>query len=65
MAYDLDELIAHHRSQCDRLVHGRCTTGRCLVRGGYSGPGTVTADVATCEAFETEAALRDLKASQN
>lgn len=50
-------LIEHHRLDCSRMVHGRCSTRRCLVRGGWvAGDGTGY-DKATCEALETCRAL--------
>lgn len=48
------------KEQCNRYVHGQCTTRGCLVRGGYE-PGSARVDysVATCEAHETLILLAD------
>ena len=42
--------------QCSRLKYGQCTTRRCLVRGGYTGP-PASPDIATCEAYEISTKL--------
>lgn len=39
------------KEQCARLMHGLCTTARCLKRGGYPLKG-YDASLATCEAYE-------------
>ena len=53
------ELIEYHKSSCERHIYGRCSTRRCLVRGGYTKP-PVDYDIATCEAHETVLALIEL-----
>ena len=40
------------REQCSLLMYGQCTTRSCLIRGGYSGRGSVDTSIATCEAKE-------------
>ncbi len=45
------------KEQCSRLLHGQCSTRRCLVRGGYGGKGPVNLDGATCEPYEIWKAL--------
>ena len=63
MMGDLIELAEHWEERCNRTTNGFCSTRRCLVRGGYCGSGPVDYSIATCEEYETAAALR-ARASQ-
>lgn len=45
------------KDQCSRLLHGQCSTRRCLMRGGYPGRGEVDCGMATCEPFEVSQLL--------
>ncbi len=56
------KLIEHHRLDCMRMLHGQCSTRRCLVRGGWT-PGDASGySKATCEALETCRVLETLEA---
>lgn len=47
------------KESCSRLVHGQCTTARCIERGGWTG-GKYDPSIATCEAYEAYNALSRL-----
>lgn len=55
------KLIEHHRLDCSRMVHGQCSTRRCLVRGGWEAGDGSGYSKATCEALETCRALEALE----
>ena len=52
-----DDLIEHHKRECNRYVNGACTTAACLRRGGWKPGGIQNVDAATCVAHETAIAL--------
>ena len=56
------KLIEHHRRDCSHMVHGQCSTRRCLVRGGWEAGDGSGYSKATCEALETCRALETLEA---
>ena len=52
-----DDLIEHHKRECNRYVNGACTTAACLRRGGWKPGWPQNVDAATCLAHETTIAL--------
>ena len=68
--YNIAQLVEYHSKHCNRLVNGKCGTRRCLIRGGWNADYSVyeratfpvpdSYEHASCEAFETVSALRDL-----
>ena len=52
-----DDLIEHHKRECNRYVNGACTTAACLRRGGWKPGWPQNVDAATCVAHETAIAL--------
>ena len=46
---------------CNRLAHGTCNSGDCLIRGGYKRGDVVNYETATCEAFEISRAIKILR----
>lgn len=52
----LTDAVQWLKDQCNRYTNGRCTTRRCLVRGGYIGP-PADYNIATCEPHEITVAL--------
>lgn len=56
-AYLIEALIRHHSADCSKLIFGRCSTRRCMVRGGWKAGDSVMFDASTCEALETVNAL--------
>ena len=57
---DLMALAAYHEANCSRYVNGRCTTLRCMRRGGHKTGEQFDWDnpPSTCEEHETAVALR-------
>lgn len=55
--FDAEKLIEYHKAECARYVNGRCTTHRCMMRGGFVPGAPDLQNVATCEAHETVLAL--------
>lgn len=58
----IDALIAYHGKQCAKIGYGKCSTLRCMKRGGHKNGTPADYSIATCEEYETVEILRSTKA---